>query len=552
MRVFKYIILFFVLITLSPSYSDAQSSEERQKVLNKANKEFMKQLKDKYDLKYIYVHVEDDGYWYFHAARKEDVIGVLNQQGEVVVPIRYASIKYKKPIEEGFTINKISQDTVWHRANHGCFYAHTYKTKNVPAKYSIYRLDGTVMVDDLEALRGIELHEGYIEYVVSIANSSDDIRIMYTQDGENVIPLGYTSNIMNHKTCIMVKCMGSITKGGKYLYGAVMLDGSLPSIPCQYASVSYDKELNQWIVEDPMTHERSAYNPNKPITSEMKDKGVEFFWSGKFDEVVEFYSKAGIDKPWAKFYSGAALLEKAEKMNLNVSSFLNISKKGIMDNTVPSLGIKWRQYFAGMKFDFELLKNLYTTGYQLLDVYTQEDTTFIKEVKKYTWLDLESRLRLIENNRTEFDPWWQKYVRENEAIMAQQQAVRQKADQQNKLLSNMLGLFLQNLVNGYNNAGSRRTNSSGRTSNISNAPSRASSTSRARASSSSSSSNASVQYRQCHKCSGTGDIFTTSTIATYGNDKKVICQKCGKEHWASNVHHHRKCDNCNGTGKVAK
>ena len=41
-------------------------------------------------------------------------------------------------------------------------------------------------------------------------------------------------------------------------------------------------------------------------------KGVEFFWSGKFDEVVEFYSKAGIDKPWAKFYSGAALLEKAE------------------------------------------------------------------------------------------------------------------------------------------------------------------------------------------------------------------------------------------------
>ena len=61
-----------------------------------------------------------------------------------------------------------------------------------------------------------------------------------------------------------------------------------------------------------------------------------------------------------------------------------------------------------------------------------------------------------------------------------------------------------------------------------------------------------VQYRECHKCSGTGDIFTTSTVPTYGNDKKVRCDHCGQEHWASNVHHHRKCDNCKGTGKVPK
>ena len=67
-----------------------------------------------------------------------------------------------------------------------------------------------------------------------------------------------------------------------------------------------------------------------------------------------------------------------------------------------------------------------------------------------------------------------------------------------------------------------------------------------------SSSQPATQYRQCNKCRGTGEIFTTSTVATYGNDKKVVCPECGKEHWLSTVHHHRKCDNCNGSGKVAK
>ena len=71
----KELILIFVMI-FSSVCSFAQSTSERQKELNKANKEFMKRLKDKYDLKYIYVHVEDDGFWYFHAAKKEDVIGI--------------------------------------------------------------------------------------------------------------------------------------------------------------------------------------------------------------------------------------------------------------------------------------------------------------------------------------------------------------------------------------------------------------------------------------------------------------------------------------------
>ena len=55
----KNILLLIVIITSSISF--AQSIKDREKELNKANKEFMKQLEKKYDLKAIYVRVEEDG-----------------------------------------------------------------------------------------------------------------------------------------------------------------------------------------------------------------------------------------------------------------------------------------------------------------------------------------------------------------------------------------------------------------------------------------------------------------------------------------------------------
>ena len=548
----KELILIFVMI-FSSVCSFAQSTSERQKELNKANKEFMKRLKDKYDLKYIYVHVEDDGFWYFHAAKKEDVIGILNQQGEIIVPIKYASITYKKPLKEGFSIGRIEKDTVWHRANVGCFHAHTFKKNNKNAKYGIYRLDGTAMVDDFEALYSSSIHEGYIEYAVSNNDSSDDLRVLYTQDGEELVPLGwYTLSIMNKKECKLIKSMGSLINGGRSLYGAMMLDGSLPLVPCQYFSVSYDKVKNQWIVEDPTTYEKSVYNPNKAITSEMKDKGVEMFWSGKFDEVIDFYSKEGIDKPWAKYYSGAALLEKADKMDMDVTCFINVSENGKMDVAIPYLGITNRKYYSGLQIDFNLMKNLYSTGYELMKAYLEEDSTFIKEVNNYTRTDIEWRLKYIDEKRIKFESLWQKYLKENEAIVARQQEERRRAAKRNELLGNIAGIFLNSLFQRNNSSGSNRPPAYSRTTNRQTPASHGVSQRSNSNTSKSSSLNSSVEYRRCHKCSGTGDIFTTSTIATYGNDKKVVCKTCGKEHWASNVHHHKKCDNCNGTGKVRK
>lgn len=147
-------------MTLGLYNASAQTTSDRQKELTKANKVFMKQLKEQYNLKYINVVVEDDGYWYYQAYMKEDKTGVLNQQGKIIVPIKYHSIKYKKPLEEGYSIGKIEKDTICHRANLGCFHAHTFKNKSQAAKHGIYRLDGTALVEDFEARIGVEIREG--------------------------------------------------------------------------------------------------------------------------------------------------------------------------------------------------------------------------------------------------------------------------------------------------------------------------------------------------------------------------------------------------------
>lgn len=535
---------------LTSSYSSAQSIKERQKELSKANKEFMKQLKEKYDLKGIYVQVEDDGYWYYSVYRKGYISGVLNQKGEIIVPIKYGIIEYKKPLDEGLSIN-LEGDTVWHRANVGCFHAESYTEKNKPKKFGIYRLDGTAMVDELEAKFCIESTKGYAEY--SAGDLKASIHALYTQDGECLIPMGYSYCMMKDRVCIVLRRIGEVFSGGTYMHGAIMLDGSLPPVPCQYASISYNKENNQWMVTDPATFKKSAYNPDMAVTSEMKDKGVELFWAKKYDDVIDYYSKEGVSKPWAKYYTGAALLEKARGMDMDITGFISISKRGEMDEFVPKTSITWRQCFSGMKYDLELVKNLYTTGYKMMEAYLKEDTTFIKEVKNYTLVELDYQISFLTEKEAEFAPLWERFIRENEAIVARRQAERQKIAQRNEKLGQILGIFVQSLAKGLTSGNSdRRSSYSKGTNRSAGSATSVSPTSRSGSSNSSSSPIAPTQYRQCHKCRGTGEIFTTSTVATYGNDKKVVCPKCGKEHWLSTVHHHRKCDNCNGSGKVAK
>ena len=66
--------------------------------------------------------------------------------------------------------------------------------------------------------------------------------------------------------------------------------------------------------------------------------------------------------------------------------------------------------------------------------------------------------------------------------------------------------------------------------------------------SSGSTGSSSTSRRQCSLCHGTGRIVHENYTATYGYDRKMRCNECGKDYWASSGHSHITCTQCHGKG----
>ena len=540
-------LLVLLMVILNAYAAAAQNAPDRQKELTKANKGLMKQLKEKYGLKSIEVRMEEDGYWYYLIEGTDALTGIMNQLGEIIVPPKYGMIAYMPPLQEGMAVNAAG-DSVWHRANAACFQAQTYPDRENARQFGIYRLDGTPMVDGLKAQFCFNSSEGYAEYTLGGTGNDEAMQILYTQDGECLMPSWCTFYRIEGKVCYLHKRVGKVL-----LQGAMMLDHSLPPVPCIYASVSLNEADKQWVVVAPMSEEDKVCFPKRKPMTDVQDKGMDLFWAEKYDDVLDHYAKRGIDQPWAKFFAGAALLEKVREMDSNVRLFLSISKSGKMDDMVKP-GTTWRQYFAAMKFDFNLMSNLFTTGYKMLDAYVLADSTFAVEAQNYTLAGLDNQLRSLGEERARFMPLWQRFVRENEEVMASLQTERKRMAKRGEELGQMAAGFVHNLAAGLTRPSlvQRSTyagvsaRSFGMSADESSTPVRTVSSAAATA------KVPPVEYRQCSHCHGTGDICTTTTEGTYGYDEMVTCNVCGQQHWRSSVHHHRKCEHCGGSGKVVK
>lgn len=64
----------------------------------------------------------------------------------------------------------------------------------------------------------------------------------------------------------------------------------------------------------------------------------------------------------------------------------------------------------------------------------------------------------------------------------------------------------------------------------------------------SSGSSSSSSRHTCPRCHGSGTIVRESSVATYGNDRRIKCGTCGKYYWASSGHSHITCTQCHGKG----
>lgn len=148
--------------------------------------------------------------------------------------------------------------------------------------------------------------------------------------------------------------------------------------------------------------------------------------------------------------TGVSILKKADKLYYTIDDFIEVSKKGQMNYVVN--GVLNRQRYMNLNTDFELIKQLYSTGYSMLNAYLEQDTVFRAEVlRKTDW-----RLEAIDQNETEFKTYWATFQEQNAAIIQQQ---KEKQERQNAIYQAFLTGFMKGLENAVNARYNNQNNS---------------------------------------------------------------------------------------------
>ncbi len=501
-------------------------------VIKKEHKEFIKSLKEN-GFKSVDIEIGDNGFWYFLVKKKvngKNIFGAFDKNEKVLFDCKYSGIYYVSGIEQdgyqNFTFNTINGE------------------RESVSLYCYAMPDHFILDGEVDTIAYIALTDGKIINEIN-ANSINycgswlftNCKKMYTRELGGYRKLTIVNN--ESKNMGMRKWDGSklldetyflmlITTKKSNTYnanlafdtnacvGAFYLEDLNLIVPTVYSEIEANYDKKNFRVKLSPIDRMHPYDPNVKEIYTPKNDGEKYIKQYKYKEAIEFYSKEGVNDPDSKFFSANAMAA----IGVNHSIVLSNHLQNPNNNSLKSYN--YNEAKTMLVNSIEILKTAIIQDSIRADIYKEN----IKTYQGYLNV-LESNNRLLKQNS-----FGNQLL--NAVLAGLADGIRNAAVQS-----------VQNLVSPMRNSSSNSTSVSTR--------SRSNSSSNSHSNNSSSSeSPTSVQYRECNKCRGTGDIFTTSTVAAYGNDKKVRCEHCGQEHWASTVHHHKKCDNCNGTGKVPK
>ena len=140
-------------------------------------------------------------------------------------------------------------------------------------------------------------------------------------DGTMIIPEVEGFTIKTNNPCVVY----SIYDDGMTYYGMKRLDDEGFDIPAEFYSLEY-KPASQyyaegWYVKPRRTDSfEKKYEPTESYKTGVRDKGEMLYSKAKYDEVLDYYANEGVNAPWAKFYSGAAL---SSQIGISIMFFKN-------------------------------------------------------------------------------------------------------------------------------------------------------------------------------------------------------------------------------------
>ena len=489
---FTYTLLAAMLLFCA---STAICSQELKARLTVENKEKIKELKKQNKLKGVEVIVAPDGYWYFLLKGKKKKYGVATQDGKVIIPVEYGlgKIDYHPAMVEGF--NKIpSYDGKKYDDKVSFRQRMAQKDKDIspevqkwelkhmkvtemnlycpasPVFFAAYRNDSVKLFTEAGEERvydaqskisvvGCYVIKGAYRTVIprstklygdkwlSSIMATGSKCALYTINGDCIIKDVPSFYIQEDGSCRYTAMENSVVN-----YGAFLLKDKNDGVPCKFNSVMYDSYKKVWKVKKTKNSEYEEYTAESLSEPRYRDKGEELYEQNKHDAVIEFYAQNGVDAPWAKFFTGMSMYNKAFTHTYKCESTIN----SLLKNNTP-----------GYSTDFNLAdaEELYKLSISLLNSYIEEDSIYLAKAQ--------SCIKMCEKNIEELPGLQHRYeyalelVKEKqdaaaaEQIRQQQEAIAIRRQAMQKMVNSISQSLQQSLSGARSSTTTRRSSNYG-------------------------------------------------------------------------------------------
>lgn len=447
----KQILIIMCLLCSITTFAQTSTIVDK-----KTFKELKKQFKDStnHKISKVTLETEVDGFSYYVCRRKDGYeLLLISLDRHIIADVEGMMYQYVPTREEGwhtyaYLPNKTAR--IWTPQSNRCFIYY----KKILGWFEILNEDGSVRFASPKR-DGYEydvMSFPYPEtYYLEISKREKDASYdekkagLYTLNGEEIYPMEYDgihyeNFYYDFPFCTVWKKIDKTNKGT--LYGGRFLDpenhAKYGVIPCEFEYISRDYKTHQPEVKVHDYDDYELYNPNKIYNTTSRDLGEQYYKQQNYDKVIEYYANAGIEKPWAKFYSGLAWHHKADAIYGKV---ISIHWWAVHENNLnTAIDIL---NLSGPVIDLNLADKEVASAKQLLESYQNSgDTEFTKQTESYLYRCnslIEEQLKRREEYKTVSNLIQQR----EQAITAEQEARRQQQEARRQQQAAFWGALLQ-------------------------------------------------------------------------------------------------------------
>lgn len=284
--------------------------------LTKQEKAIVKALKKEFDLEEVYVRHPYSGFMYYELLTKDFKRMIADSTGAVIIP-------QSKQIANAYQ-NRITF-VPGHAKGYGSFLERGRNARTITAYYpgnepvfvTCRNIGGGANEYAFFSVSGAVLNsfEGSInESLFAPVNISQDVMGNFgvmAMDGRILLPNEYTSvDVQADGICTLMQMQEGMEKMG----GACFSDMMESAVPCNFYYVEYSQSDRCWKVQIHEFDSLVVYDERKQYDTSFLDEGQRLFEQQRYEEARKYYSLAGENAKWAKFYIGATYCVSARRL----------------------------------------------------------------------------------------------------------------------------------------------------------------------------------------------------------------------------------------------